>query len=268
MEPLFAQGKIEILDHPELERELKSLERRPRQGGRTLIDHPRGRHDDYSNALAIAVVHSAQNLKAARGFSSKHVARDKLRLTPGDWPLIIGLSHGDGFVATTVAQAYNDEIRVFASFVSQGTSLRRHLEDTKSWLAANTRRLQILGAFEDTPDAELKSQLYRESEEVLGGVWLTIQKKWDTRRDAMLDMLGKAVPYVFRPALQFDPVDARPLIEALSGRWSFSEKDRDTKNAPWHAVDSLTLVIARQELWKATPKNPKLPRQAPSAWSV
>ena len=52
-EPLFAQGKIEILDHPELSRELRLLERRPRPGGKVIIDHPRGSHDDFANSLAI-----------------------------------------------------------------------------------------------------------------------------------------------------------------------------------------------------------------------
>src|SRR5215469_10314050 len=53
MEPLFAQGKIEILDHFELSRELRLLERRPRPGGKVIIDHPRGSHDDFANSLAI-----------------------------------------------------------------------------------------------------------------------------------------------------------------------------------------------------------------------
>ena len=56
VEPLFAQGRIELLDHPTLAREFKQLERRPRPGGRTIIDHPRGGHDDHANALALAVV--------------------------------------------------------------------------------------------------------------------------------------------------------------------------------------------------------------------
>jgi hypothetical protein len=54
-EPLFAQGKIEILDHPQLHRELRLLEKRPRPGGKILVDHPRGAHDDHANALALAV---------------------------------------------------------------------------------------------------------------------------------------------------------------------------------------------------------------------
>jgi hypothetical protein len=56
VEPLFAQGRIELLDHPILAREFKQLERRPRPGGRTIVDHPRGGHDDHANALTLAVV--------------------------------------------------------------------------------------------------------------------------------------------------------------------------------------------------------------------
>jgi hypothetical protein len=54
VEPLFAQGAIEILDHQKLVRELKLLERRPTAGGRDRVDHPRGQHDDHANALAVA----------------------------------------------------------------------------------------------------------------------------------------------------------------------------------------------------------------------
>jgi hypothetical protein len=43
-----------LLDHPTLTRELKTLERRPRPAGRTIVDHPRGGHDDYANALSLA----------------------------------------------------------------------------------------------------------------------------------------------------------------------------------------------------------------------
>jgi hypothetical protein len=60
LEPLFAQGKIEIVDHPELSRELRLLERRPRPGGKVIIDHPRGSHDDFANSLAICCAIAAR----------------------------------------------------------------------------------------------------------------------------------------------------------------------------------------------------------------
>lgn len=52
--PLFAQGLIELLDHPEQQREFQLLERRARPGGNDLIDHPRGGHDDHSNSFSLA----------------------------------------------------------------------------------------------------------------------------------------------------------------------------------------------------------------------
>ena len=55
-QPLFAQGRIELLDHPRQTRELKLLEARPRAGGKTIVDHPRGGHDDYANALVLAAL--------------------------------------------------------------------------------------------------------------------------------------------------------------------------------------------------------------------
>jgi hypothetical protein len=60
VEALFAQGRVEILDHPQLVRELKLLERRPRIGGKAIVDHPHGGHDDHANALALAVALAAQ----------------------------------------------------------------------------------------------------------------------------------------------------------------------------------------------------------------
>jgi hypothetical protein len=54
-EPFFAQGRVVLLDHPLMARELKTLERRTRAGGRDVIDHPRGGHDDYANVICLGV---------------------------------------------------------------------------------------------------------------------------------------------------------------------------------------------------------------------
>ena len=40
LEVLFAQGRIELLDHPQLIRELKLLECRVKPGGRKVVDRP------------------------------------------------------------------------------------------------------------------------------------------------------------------------------------------------------------------------------------
>ena len=54
IQPLFAEARIDLLDHRVQAREFALLEKRPRAGGRALIDHPRGMHDDHCNVLALA----------------------------------------------------------------------------------------------------------------------------------------------------------------------------------------------------------------------
>lgn len=53
--PLFTAQLIELVDMPQLEGQLRQLERRPRVSGRDQIDHPRGGNDDLANAVAGAL---------------------------------------------------------------------------------------------------------------------------------------------------------------------------------------------------------------------
>lgn len=78
IEPLCAQGQIEVLDHAALTRELKTLERRARAGGKPLVDHPHGGHDDYANALALA---AAVALKS-RGRGAPRLALGPITVEP------------------------------------------------------------------------------------------------------------------------------------------------------------------------------------------
>ena len=63
---LFSEGRIQILDHPQLIRELQCLERRTRTGGKDIVDHPRGGHDDFSNVLCLAAAEEAAWKKRPR----------------------------------------------------------------------------------------------------------------------------------------------------------------------------------------------------------
>lgn len=63
LEPVFAQARVELLDHPHLARELRNLERRPLAGGKIRIDHPRGGHDDFANALALAAFEGSRSIR-------------------------------------------------------------------------------------------------------------------------------------------------------------------------------------------------------------
>ena len=53
--PLFNAGKIELPDNQRLINQIASLERRVRVGGRDLITHPPGSHDDLANSIAGAI---------------------------------------------------------------------------------------------------------------------------------------------------------------------------------------------------------------------
>ncbi len=93
-----------------------------------------------------------------------------------------------------------------------GTYLRLH---ENRWALHNNRLL--LGAFEDL-DQQTESDLLQIVEDTLGGIWEKSVSKREGRRDAMLDLIDKATPAMFRPARQIAPAGAKLLIEALSGR--------------------------------------------------
>ena len=50
--PVLCSGGVELLDNEKLIDQLANLERRTRSGGRDIIDHPPGAHDDLSNVVA------------------------------------------------------------------------------------------------------------------------------------------------------------------------------------------------------------------------
>ena len=51
-EAYFAEGRISFLDDPTQTAELKGLQRRPVPGGRSVVDHRSGTHDDAANVTA------------------------------------------------------------------------------------------------------------------------------------------------------------------------------------------------------------------------
>jgi hypothetical protein len=59
--PLMAQGRVELLDHKVMIAELRGLERRTRSGGKDIVDHGRGAHDDIANSAAGSCVLAGQD---------------------------------------------------------------------------------------------------------------------------------------------------------------------------------------------------------------
>jgi hypothetical protein len=64
---LLASGSVELLDHKRLKGQLANLERRTRPGGRDLITHGPGLHDDCANAAAGVLVLAAQEAGGREG---------------------------------------------------------------------------------------------------------------------------------------------------------------------------------------------------------
>jgi hypothetical protein len=56
--PLFSRRMARLPDHAQLHRELRLLERKTQRGGRDVVDHPRGAHDDHA-AVACGALHLA-----------------------------------------------------------------------------------------------------------------------------------------------------------------------------------------------------------------
>jgi hypothetical protein len=57
--PMVSNGSVELLDEKRLRAQLTGLERRARSGGKDLITHYQGGHDDLANAAAGACVMAA-----------------------------------------------------------------------------------------------------------------------------------------------------------------------------------------------------------------
>jgi hypothetical protein len=53
--PLLTSQRVDLLDLPKLRAQFAALDRRRRVGGRDVVDHPAGAHDDVANAVAGAI---------------------------------------------------------------------------------------------------------------------------------------------------------------------------------------------------------------------
>lgn len=65
--PRLTSGLIKLPDNPTLAEQFCNLERRTRAGGRDIIDHPPGQHDDLANAVAGAATIAATPARLVGG---------------------------------------------------------------------------------------------------------------------------------------------------------------------------------------------------------
>ncbi len=63
--PRLCSGEIELLDDPVMVDQISNLERRTRSGGKDIIDHPPGGHDDVANVVAGVAVEVTAHCRMA-----------------------------------------------------------------------------------------------------------------------------------------------------------------------------------------------------------
>jgi hypothetical protein len=150
-------------------------------------------------ACCAAMAHRRENgSRAARGFNrAQHVAKERLVADRG--LVFIGQTFIDCPATVITQEDRGGAIRVLAAFASEDMSLRRHIgAKVKPWLLANTRALQdrrlLMRTYEDAADRQVQYDMHQTLEDILGGEWEPAVSPWESRRDAMLDVLGKAIP--------------------------------------------------------------------------
>jgi hypothetical protein len=79
--PILNSRQAELPDHPRLQSQLVTLERRTARGGRDSIDHPPGAHDDVANAVAGVLVRLMGEFSGAANFLA--IGRKFVGIVPG-----------------------------------------------------------------------------------------------------------------------------------------------------------------------------------------
>jgi hypothetical protein len=85
--PRLCSGEVELLDNEHLVNQLASLERRTRSGGRDIVDHPPGGHDDCANVIAGVTEIAAKRIITVGGIfnstSKVRASRHQLAMAVG-----------------------------------------------------------------------------------------------------------------------------------------------------------------------------------------
>jgi hypothetical protein len=260
---LMGQTLFDLLTGQNLEL-YQSDEMRQQALSTVAVENPRGwriakekasKKIDAIVALAMACVaamahRGEMGSRSARGFNRAiHIAAEPLK--PDRSPVYIGQTLVDVPATIVAQQSYDGALRVLAAFASEGMGLRRHVETVvKPWLVTNcrhalTNQRLLLGTYEDVEE-QTEWDLLEVIEDALGGFWEKSASKYEARRDAVLELIGKATPGAFRPVLQVDP-GAKLLIEALSGRWTYSEYRREKRTIWYHVANAFSLLISSIE---------------------
>lgn len=170
-----------------------------------------------------------------------HVSAERIYPIKGE-PLCFG-QDGGHTPATIIGQPWRGELRIYAGLPMDRGGMRQQYEkNVIPWLAryapwALRDRSMIYGCYDPSiPDDESDSDRNPIDviNELVGGSWQPGPVDWESRRGALITALNRKVPGEFRPALRIDPVDGKPLIQALSTRWHYPQnvKGQATSDKP------------------------------------
>jgi hypothetical protein len=155
----LAQGRVELPDDPVLTRQLTNLERRARPGGRDMVDHPRGQHDDRANVVALAAALVSREdedvplmlLGSAdhRDWEARHhddgrvgtpIASERAELLTLFEPLCLALENGDTDAAKRAESALEAHLAsVEETDASAGARVRRLSQQVQDAIARRVR---------------------------------------------------------------------------------------------------------------------------------
>lgn len=185
--------------------------------------------------------------QVADGFNQDvHVAKKRLRLHRGE-PVLFAQDFGHT-PATLIGQPWQGRINIVAALACERGGIKQLYESVViPWLRMHAPWVLedanlVVGIYDPAgataDETDIEQNPLDLLEKLLPGRWSPGPVAWESRKNAMLALLNRP----FTPgttALQIDPVDGRPLIQALNGRWHYPQSHtgaitRDLPKKPNH----------------------------------
>jgi hypothetical protein len=105
----------------------------------------------------------------------------------------------------------------------------------------------LLGAYENV-EQQNEFDLLQIVEDLLAGIGKNRSASGRAGATACLISSARPLPehfsQVFKPNLQIDGTDAKLLIEALSGRWSYDAERREKRTVWYHIANAFSLLVS------------------------
>ncbi len=190
--------------------------------------------------------------QVADGFNEDvHVAKGRLRPIPNE-PLALGVDFGHT-PTVIIGQVYRGQRRIYAALACQRGGILQQLEnEVLPWLGEHApwalrSSNMVYGCYDIAGETGEQSDIERDPvsilEQKLPGLWFPGPVKWESRKHTVVSAMHHHVA-PGQVSLQIDPVDAGPLVKALSGRWHYpmdrqGQVRRDQPKKPNHPWEDL-----------------------------